>query len=473
MNSASDDPCRFFDASARVVTEVVMIGVSLSRWTMSYFAAALLALVAAEVMMTSGYGFPNAAPHAPETLILVHVVAIGWLSLLLCGALFQFLPVLVNRPLYSNELPLPTLLLLISGLAALILGFLQLAGQVDPRPPFFAIASTLLGVGFALVLWNLAHTLSAASSLPVPARFVAVGLVSLAATVAFGIIFALVLGGATDNAPFVALTGAGLPFHIIAGLGGWLTFTAIGVSYRLLAMFMLAPELEGVSTRAALYLGTSALAVAIAGGTMAILLHGNSGVVLILAGAIGLAALALYGRDVLCLYRTRKRLHIELNSRMAALALASLAASAVLFIIFLVLGRLADHVGAIVFLLAFGWLSGLGLSQLYKIVAFLTWLECYGPLLGKTRTPRVQDLVVETRARKWFRFYFIAVWLGALALVAGYPLAFQLTAAAMLVGTAGIVAQLVRARRLDDVDALPLPQGAHRPPLLLSLSQQA
>src|SRR5690606_41311188 len=90
--------------------------VSLSRWTMSYFVAAVVALLAAEALMLSGYGFPAAPIEAPSTLVLVHLVTLGWMSLLLCGALFQFVPVLVAKPLYSNWLPLPTLVSLGGGL---------------------------------------------------------------------------------------------------------------------------------------------------------------------------------------------------------------------------------------------------------------------------------------------------------------------------------------------------------------------
>ena len=72
-----------------------MIGASLSKWTMSYFGAALLAFLGAESLMIAGFGFPSQPVAAPQALILVHLVAIGWLSLLLSGTLIQFVPVLV------------------------------------------------------------------------------------------------------------------------------------------------------------------------------------------------------------------------------------------------------------------------------------------------------------------------------------------------------------------------------------------
>ncbi len=440
------------------------MGTALSRWTMAYFAAALLFLLAAQTMMAAGYGFPAAPIEAPETLILVHAITIGWFSLLMCGALMQFVPVLVARPLQSERLVLPALLCLLSGLACLLAGFLILAGTVTADLPLLPSAAILLPSGFLLIGIIVARTLWSIqpSRLPLQARFVAVGLVCLFATFAPGALFALALSGSVP----LDLRTSGLPIHAIAGFGGWLTFSAIGVSYRLLPMFMLAPEKERATSRAVWWCGVAALLLvpgaAVEDG------GGGPGLCGFLAAMFAAAMLLFYAIDLVFFYRNRKRRHVELNVRAAGGAFLALFASALLFLILIATGSLERYVGALVYLAAFGWLAGLGLSQLYKIVPFLTWLECYGGLMGKKPTPRVQDLVVEQRGQLWFGLYFVAVAGGTVALLLEAPSAFRLVSAVMLAATLAIVAELVVARCLVNIPAgKRLPDGAVRPHLFL------
>jgi len=338
--------------------------------------------------------------------------------------------------------------------------------------PFLSIAALLLGVGFALVIWNLARTLWSARPLSLPARFVAMGLAAVSVATTLGMIFALVLDQTATGAPFARLHAGALPIHIIAGLGGWLTITTMGVSYRLLAMFMLAPDIDEARGRATHWLAALALGVAVGGGFAAMLAEGSLATVLGAALMLAIAALALYGRDVLHLYRTRRRQTLELNSRMAVFALVNLALSAALGIALMAMGRFSEHVGAVVFLSAFGWLSGLMLAQMHKIVAFLTWLEVYGPVLGKTLTPRVQDLVEERAATRWFLLFFASVWAATGTLLAGNAPMFRIAALAMMVATSGLVSQMIKIRRLSHVPpARRLPGNAVQPMLLFTATK--
>lgn len=444
-----------------------MNGAALSRWTMAYFAAAFGFLIGAEALMACGYGFPAVEVEAPETLVLVHVTAIGWLSLLMCGALFQFVPVLVGQPLQGRRQVLPALLCLLAGLACLLAGFLSLSGVVEIGFPALGSAAVLLAAGFGLVATALARTLWSARriGLTMPARFVAVGLACLAAAVLLGAVFALTFAGLLPTTDVLAW---GLPAHAVAGFGGWLTFTAVGVSYRLLPMFMLAPETERATTQLAWWSGSAALFLAILAAPAERAAAG-SGASLMLAGLLGCVALACYGTDLVFFYRRRKRRAIELNSRSAIGAFACLYLMAVLAVAMAVMGEAVRHLGALVFLSAYGWLGGLGLSQLYKIVPFLTWLECYGPVMGRKPTPRVQDLVVERRDGPWFILYFAAVLGGTASLLAGRPDLFRLAALAMLAATAAIGLELVLARRLFNVAREKrLPEGTVRPHLFFA-----
>ena len=442
-----------------------MMGANLSKWTMSYFAVAIAWLILAELLMTMGFGFPYAAAEAPDTLVVVHVVCIGWLSMAMCGALFQFVPVLVARPLFAEGWQIPALVLLTVGLVALLGGFMVLGGRLPAWLWLLPIAALFLVAGFGLVVVDLAITVWRARAPMGPAYFVVAGLCSLCATAGLGSAFACALAGQGGQALGTLLT-SGIPLHAIAGLGGWLTLTAMGVSYRLLAMFMLSSDVDGRRIRTTLIAGSATIGLVVAGGLLVIAMETRIDVVLVSAGLLGLATLASYGRDILSLYHSRKRTKLELNTKMAAWGLSSLVAAVLLAVILAISRTFPAHLEAFAFLIAFGWLSGLVLAKLYKIVAFLTWLETYGPTLGRIATPRVQDLVIERRAAKWFAAYFLSVWSGTVALLLDQPSMFRIAAFAMTVATLGIVRQLIRTRRLADVAGSLRPNGISAPHLL-------
>lgn len=425
------------------------IGSKVSRWTMLHFGVAIGALLMAELLLVTGYADPLAALRAPATLVGVHLITIGWLSLLMLGALYQFVPVITNTTLYSQRLPLYSIAAILPGLAAMLAGFMALGGNAFLHTVCLPIGGALVLAGFALGALNLAVTLWRARPLPLPADFVAFSLVFLLLTALVGVGFALAFALPHPPVFLLALAGRGLGLHVAVGLGGWFTLTVMGVSYRLLSMFMLAPDEPRRSTHAALILTVGGLAVLAAGALIglwsAMALGGIEALGAVLAGV----GVACYLGDIAEFYRARKRRQLELNSITAAVALTLAALALVLAAAALAWGTLDRFAGAIGYLFVFGGLSGLGLSQLYKIIPFLTWLEVFGKRLGKGPVPRVQDLVNERRARPGFALYFAATVLASAALADSEALAWKVAAALQLLATVLIAVELWRARHPD------------------------
>ncbi len=444
-----------------------MIGATLSRWTLSYFTASLAFLVFGLGLMAGGFGFPVHGIRAAETLIVVHAVSIGWLALLMSGALLQFVPVLVNRPLWGSGASLPALLLLVTGLSGLLVGFAGMAGLTESPAWLLPVSGMLLTCGFSLIFAILGMTLWLARPIALPARFVAAGICCLLITALLGSIFTFALSGFTEQAVLLDITGSALPVHAALGLGGWMTFTAMGVSYRLLTMFMLSPDAVRQTTRIIWWEGAAALTILAAGIVIAALETGSTEIAVTAALVPGIACIALYIVDIRAIYRQRKRKTIELNSAASIPAFIALGLS-LLLAIALFWTEVSDRmIAGLVYLFTFGWLSGLSLAQLYKIIPFLTWLECYGPVMGRAPTPRVQDMVSEGPARQWFALYYSGVAVATLALIAGYPTVFRLAVALSLAAILALTVQFFRARRLLDVPhGLRLPKGATLPHLI-------
>lgn len=449
-----------------------MLGASLSRWTMAYFACSLAFLVLGLAALGSGFGAPSAGIDAPDTLAVVHVFAVGWLGLLFCGALLQFVPVLAATHLRAAWLAAPALVLFLSGLALLVSGFLSLGGYLDVGTVVLPVGGVLLVAGFCCLAVSLSATILVPKSFDVPALLVLAGLVALLLTSGLGLALAAVLSGGIDLPLFASRLLDLVPYHAGSGVLGWMTLTAIGVSYRLFAMFMLAPE-KGNSNAAVVLAAMGGLASLYLGFALEFLYPRFADVAPMLALAFALVLLGLYLRDVLRMYAARRRKALELNSAAGLAALFFLFAGMVMLASSRFFDVRAPLGPAAFYFLGLGWLSGLGLAQLYKIVPFLTWLETYGPVMGRHQVPRVRDLVDEHWAKPWFGLFYLAVVAGAAAILAEADLLFRIASWCQCAAAVALSLEYVRARRLIYApDELRLPQGAARPHLIYAYTKE-
>lgn len=423
-----------------------MRGVRLSRWSMSYFTVAVGALLVAEAVWASGLARPLANIGSAWVLVGVHLTTLGFLTLLMMGALHQFVPVLTETELASQGWSGVTLWCLTLGLGGMVVGFLALplqapGGPLPSIPWILPTGGTLVVAGVIVALINLGITLKRSWPWTLSAWLVATGLTYLFLTVLAGMAFALAFADPKlFPATWIAVMGGrGLASHVMAGVGGWLTLTAMGVSYKLLAMFTLSDEHRGIWGWASY--------VATALGILAVWLSRwwDWNQVANVAWLVILIGLALYLWDIGVLYRARKRRHLELNARYGIIPLACLGAFIVAGIAVRWSGALVRVDIALVFFALYGWLGGLALTQLYKIIPFLTWLNQFGHRMGKERVPQVQELVNEPRDRYAYMVYFLMVLFGTTSLAIGWFKGFRIAEAIAFLATVAIACALYQA----------------------------
>lgn len=437
----------------------------LSPWTIAWFGAGLAFLLAALSLGLAGAAGPGDWSRGAG-LAGVHLFTLGWLGLTMLGALIQFVPVLTARPAARPGLAPAALLATAAGTAALVAGFLWLDGHGRMRGPFLA-APWLLALGFGLVAAIILPALLArASRRLAEVRMVLLALMALAGLWASGTAMALELAGGAGP----GLLPDGLPLHILLGIGGWLSLAAFGVSYKLFAMFLLAPE-EGGRLRRAAFAGAG-LGLLLLMAALAALAAGHPLPAGLTAPLPALPALAAgpYLAEVARIWRRRRRPQPEPNMRWSRVALVFLGLSAGLAAPALTRG--GPWAEAAAFAALAGWLSLLTLAQMVKITSFLTWIQVFAPRIGRAPVPLVQDLTDPRAAGRGLALWAAGAAGGTLSLLLALPFGFRLSLAGMLLAALGLAWELLAIRRLSHLP--PALRPAARPPLVFpSLSPEA
>ncbi|HEX7128149.1 MAG TPA: hypothetical protein VF406_20535 [Thermodesulfobacteriota bacterium] len=345
----------------------------------AHFAAAFGFLVLA------GLALVRAAPAVAAGAFLagpvtaaVHLVTLGWITLSIMGVLYQFLPVALGIGIASRPLAYATFALFVPGLLLFVAG----AAAEAPRPREAGLA--LVAVAVVAFLANLGRTLARVESRGITFWGLAVG----AANLAFVLVLGLALGASLSNGWLASSRLDVVAAHVHLALAGWVMPVVVGVSRRLMPMFLLAHDAD-IRPSAAALAGLGAGAPLLAAGL---------GLRAPWAAAVGaglvVAALLAFAFQVGLYFRARRRPRVDPGMRMAATAVGGLLAAVLLGPAVLVLGSrepgLATAYGTIVL---FGGFAPLVAGHYYRIVPFLVWYHRYSPLVGRAPVPKVSDLV--------------------------------------------------------------------------------
>ncbi|MEW7975979.1 MAG: hypothetical protein AB2814_00505 [Candidatus Sedimenticola endophacoides] len=188
--------------------------------------------LAAGLLLLLGGGEVFASRWSASALALTHLLTLGVLAMVMCGAMLQMLPVVAGSPVPRVVLSGGLVHLLLVGVPALAGAFLT--GDA------LWMAAALLALGAAFTLFVLVVGI-ALWRVTLPSHTVGGMRAALAA-----LLVALCIGGYLAGG-MVGAWGVADPLlwtglHLNWGLLGWVGLLLIGVSYQVLPMFQVTPE---------------------------------------------------------------------------------------------------------------------------------------------------------------------------------------------------------------------------------------
>ncbi len=370
----------------------------------------------------------------PHLLAVTHLTALGWLTMVAMGALYQFVPVVLDVPIFSERLGKVNFYVYLAGVLCLTYE------MGTDRMQAVAWPAALLVLAIGLFLYNMARTLAPVRRWPLTGWFIVAALTSLGLVVTAGFVLALNL--VVGFLPLSQLAFIEAHAHLAAL--GWLGLLVVGVSYKLTPMFALSHPFDEWRIGKPVFI---LLVVAVVGLFVSLLLRLGT-VPLLACTLLVMCAVALYAWDYATMLRVRRRRPIDLTQRHNIAGVCSLVAAALLGLA-LVAAPLDASLHArlqlayAVMALA-GWLGLTTLGQLYKIMPFLVWSHRFAPKMGRERVPLLQDMYPLRVAQVGFALLAAGLVAATCGILAGWLPAIQTGFALCTAGAAIAATNLIR-----------------------------
>lgn len=336
----------------------------------------------------------------PHVFALVHLTVLGWITMLMMGALYQLFPVALQAEIHSVRLGKWNFWLFSGGVAGFVPSFYLW------WTPGIAIFGTLAVGGVIHFVANMYRSYPSVKVWNAMAHYVLCALGWLTLTVLVGFIYALnEVFGWFDITPTI------LAAHAHLGLAGWFSLTLMGVSYKLMAMFSLAHGHDERLAKLNLLLWNLGLI----GLTASLVAAPHTLFVPAFATMLDVSA-TIFVADMILLFQKRRRKGISLEQWHAFISFGSFSLAANMGVI-LAAGYLptSTWVVAYGYVALVGWFGFSIVGKYYKIIPFLLWVHRYSKHIGSQPVPLLADMMDE----RFGYVSLVALFLGYLVVIAG------------------------------------------------------
>lgn len=369
-----------------------------------YIYGTLAFLLACTMLTFSSAGHISGHFFNPLLLGITHIVVLGWITMIIFGALYQLIPVIMETQLYSQRLARITFCMLGCGVPVLAYAFLEFkAGS------WLQTGAILVCLSVILFSFNIFMSFPRNYARKTEDEFISYATGWLLLTALFGTLLVFNLTYPLLSVPHTRF----LKLHAHLGFIGWFLLLVTGVSYKLIPMFLVSINRKPRLMSIVFYL--------INGGLLLMMISWGlnlSAALLMTGGILVILAIALYTGFLWNTYKKAARKKPDIGMKFTGIAFIFLLTPIVTGL-YIFIANAGVSTGSLYgFMVIFGFFSALVMGMTYKTLPFIIWLKKFRHKAGKENIPLPKDLYNNTLAHIQLLSYssgfpaFIAGFLG-------------------------------------------------------------
>jgi len=388
-----------------------------------YFIIGIFSFVLSSLFLF-GFDIESLSSLDNTTLSWVHIFLLGFVMMIIFGAMAQLVPVVLEVGHFAVELYYIIYPLLFIGTLMMGYGFLS-------SPALLPYGGIIVLISLLIFVLETFLTIQKVKKL----NLVMVSVVLANSFLFFGLIFGILMAlgyAGTIDIDVISLLNA----HVYLVLAGYVGITIMGMSLVLLPMFWLSHSFSWKPVTYALY--------CISFGVISVTLSAlfDSSTLKHTGYGFSILALCLYFYQVYIIFKTRVRMDKDIYLKSLIFSYGSLFLTIILGIVY-IFNPVENLLLTIGWLLFLGFITFIINGHLYKIVPFLVWYQRFSPLIGKQKVPMLADMVPVKSSKFQFIFSATGVIIGALGILFGSNEIFKVGVSFLFVGSVFMLKDLM------------------------------